>query len=85
MDIEIQELILKRAHKELTDVGIPVTGIYLPTADTDAGLEIEGKYILQIAPYEEPGLFLDKVSDPGEEIASFREITTLIQFIMEDL
>lgn len=82
--ILIQEAMLKKAYKELSDVGVPITGIYMPTEDTDAGLEINGKFVLHIAPYEEPGLFLDDIKHPGESIASFSTINTLIQFMMED-
>lgn len=82
--LDVQLITLKKADSDLREVGIPVTGIYMPTDTTDAGIEIDGKYILHIAPYQEPGLYLDRVESPGEEIASFSSINTLIQYIMEN-
>lgn len=85
MTIEEQTVVIKKADAELREAGIPVTGIYLPTQDTDAGLEIDGKFVLHYAPYEEPGFFLDHIKEPGESITSFSSISSLIQFMMEDL
>lgn len=83
-NLDAQLVTLKKADSDLRSVGIPVTGIYMPTDETDAGIEIDGKYVLHIAPYQEPGLYLDRVESPGEDIASFSSIDTLIQYIMEE-
>lgn len=82
--LEKQEVILKKMYDELRSAGIPITGIYLPTSMTDAGLEIDNKYILHIAPYQEPGIFLDEVQSIGESIASFSSAKLVIQYIMEE-
>lgn len=83
MNLHQQNELLKRTIKELTHVGIPITGVYMATGETDGGVEIDNQYVLQIAPYHDPIFLLDVVESPGEEIASFSNTTGLIQFIME--
>ena len=83
MNLHQQSQLLKKTIEELKEVGIPVTGVYLPTSDTDGGAEIDNRYVLQIAPYHDPMFLLDVVESPGEEIASFSNASQLIQFLME--
>ena len=84
MSLKSQKDCLRRMIGELSSVGIPITGVYMPTDEVDGGLEINRMYVLQIAPYHDPQFLLDKVELPGEEIASFTSLDTLIQFIMEN-
>ena len=74
---------VKQIKKELEDVGIPVTGVYEPSNAADGGIEIDGKFVVQYAPYHEPRILLDRVESPGNEIASFETINGLIKYLME--
>lgn len=76
-------LLLSNIIRELNAAGIPITGVYMPSQDTDGGVEIDRQYVLQIAPYHDPMFLLDVVESPGEEIASFSNPQALIQFLME--
>jgi hypothetical protein len=69
--------------KDLKKAEIVVSGMYIATAETDAGLEIDGKYVLQFAPYYTPKYLLDKVESPGEDFLSFSDINTLIEYLLE--
>ena len=83
MNLQQQKELLKIVINELTSVNIPITGVYMPSQETDGGLEIDGQYVLQIAPYHDPIFVLDVVESPGEDIASFANPSELIKFIME--
>jgi hypothetical protein len=83
MNLHRQKELLKRTIDELHKVGIPVTGVYMPTGEADGGVEIDNQYVLQIAPYHNPPFVLDVIGSPGEELASFSNGGQLIQFLME--
>jgi hypothetical protein len=83
MNMHQQNELLRKTIDELKAVGVPVTGVYMPASDADGGIEIDGQYILQIAPYHDPMFLLDVVESPGEEIASFSNTSQLIKFLME--
>lgn len=83
MKLTQQAALLKKVISELEEVKIPVTGVYMPSEQYDGGVEIDGQYVLQIAPYHDPLFLLDVVESPGEEIASFSTTDGLIQFLME--
>lgn len=83
MNLEQQKNMLKKIASELKEVGIPVTGYYMPSETTDGGLEIDRQYVLQVAHYHNPPLILDVIESPGNEIAAFTEVNDLIKFIME--
>lgn len=63
----------------INDAGIEITGIYMPTEETDAGLELMGKYVLQIAHYHVPPVILDDLMQ--NEIACFEDVNQLIEFL----
>ena len=83
MTVKNEKDCLKRMISELVSCGIPVTGVYMPSEETDGGVEIDGTYVLHIAPYHDPQFLLDVVESPGEEIASFSDIGELLSFLME--
>lgn len=83
MNLHQQKEVLKRTITDLQQVGVIVTGVFMPTGETDGGVEIDNQYVLQIAPYHNPPFVLDVVESPGEEIASFSNSGELIQFLME--
>ncbi len=84
MSLKSQNDCLRRMIAELSAVNIPVTGVYMPSEETDGGLELDGLYVLQIAPYHEPQFILDKANAPGEEVATFTGIGELITYMMEN-
>jgi len=83
MSLKSQNDCLRRMIEELKGVGIPITGVYMPSEESDGGLEIDDTYVLQIAPYHDPQFVLDVVECPGEEIAMFSSIGELITFLVE--
>lgn len=76
-DQSIKEL--RGAWVLINDAGIDITGIYMPTDDTDPGLELEGEYVLQIAHYHSPPYVLDDLNQ--NEIACFQTLDQLIGFV----
>jgi len=84
MSLKSQNDCLKRMIDELSAVGIPITGVYMPSEEFDGGLEIDDTYVLQIAPYHDPQILLDKVELPGEEVASFTGLDQLVKYLMEN-
>lgn len=83
MKLSDQVQYIKHIVNEFNKVGIPVSGMYMPSEDTDGGVEIDGKFILHYAPYHEPRLLLDRVESPGNEIASFETVDSAIKYFME--
>ena len=83
MNLHQQNELLKKTIADLSKVGIPVSGVYMATGETDGGVEIDNQYVLQIAPYHDPIFVLDVVESPGEAIANFSTVDGLIQFLME--
>jgi hypothetical protein len=82
-NLDVQDEHVQQAAKELRSVGIPVTGLYLATKDTDPGLEINSRYVLQYSSYCNPRYHLDRVELPGEEIFESNSLNDVIAFIME--
>jgi len=69
--------------QELEHMGVPLTGFYVATRETDPGIEIDSKYILQYCYYSSPLYFLDKVESPGEEIFACNDLNEVVQFLRE--
>lgn len=81
LSIQKQKDMLKTTIEELESAGVLITGVYMPTSDTDAGVEIDQKYILQIADYHTPNLILDTLD--LQEVGEFDTTSSLISFLME--
>ncbi len=77
---------IKQIHDELQSVGVPITGYYPETVDSDPGLEINNKFVLQLATYHVPPILLDTVDEDGNinEVGSFHTVDALIKFLMEN-
>lgn len=76
---------LAMLHSELNDVGAPITAVHDAKGMSTYGLEIDGRYLIDISVAEEKPLLLSFINDDGSltEGTSFNDIDQLIQFIME--
>jgi len=80
-DINAQRRTLKLLHDELLDMGVRITGIYMPSAITDGGLEISNKYVLQLAPYHTPHILLYMGRDVEDDYKEFNTSSELIKWL----
>lgn len=74
---------LKLLLTHLKQKDILVSGVYSPSDQTDGGIEINNRYIVQLAPYHNPIFIIDEVAAPGNEIASFNTVTDVVAFFSE--
>lgn len=82
-DIEAQKRMLKLVINELSAADILITGIYMPSDENDAGIEISNKYVLQIAPYHSPHLIVDRIESPGKTLKTFSTTNELISWLIK--
>lgn len=73
-------------YSMLYDIGAPITEVFPATENTEGGILIDNRYLVQLSKIHNPPILLDIVADDGQisEAAEFGSIKNLIQYIMEN-
>jgi hypothetical protein len=77
---------LAMIYSELNDIGAPITEVFPASENTEGGILVDSRYLVQLSKRHHLPILLDIVSDNGQisEAAEFGSIQDLVQYIMEN-